>query len=153
MHNFIQISAQVIHNDVIWWKHIPSYWPFVRGIHRSPMNSTHRGQWRPFMRGFHQSSVNSPHKGQWRGDLVFSLICAWTNGWVKNQTAGDLRRHYTYYDVIVMSRWIWMMVASQKTAARVLRIKIWMPNKFSLIAYGLVVVSIFKINPSVSFAK
>ena len=45
-----------IHDDVIKWKHFPRYWPCVRGIHRSP--------------------VNSPHKGQWRGALVFSLICA-----------------------------------------------------------------------------
>ena len=51
------------HDDVIKWKHFPRYWPFVRGIHRSP--------------------VNSPHKGQWRGALVFYLIHAWTNGWVK----------------------------------------------------------------------
>ena len=27
------------HNDVIKWKHFPRYWPFVRGIHRSPVNS------------------------------------------------------------------------------------------------------------------
>ena len=26
------------HNDVIKWKHFPRYWPFVRGIHRSPVN-------------------------------------------------------------------------------------------------------------------
>ena len=25
------------HNDVIKWKHFPRYWPFVRGIHRSPV--------------------------------------------------------------------------------------------------------------------
>ena len=31
--------------------------------------------------GIHRSPVNSPHKGQWRGALMFSLICAWTNGW------------------------------------------------------------------------
>ena len=43
------------HDDVIKWKQIPRYWPFVPGIHRSP--------------------VNSPHKGQWRGALMFSLIC------------------------------------------------------------------------------
>ena len=24
------------HDDVIQWKHFPRYWPFVRGIHRSP---------------------------------------------------------------------------------------------------------------------
>ena len=51
------------HDDVIKWKHFPRYWPFVRGIHRSP--------------------VNSPHKGQWRGASMFSLICVWINSWVK----------------------------------------------------------------------
>ena len=60
----------------------PLYWPFVRGLHRCP--------------------VNSPHKGQWRGALMFYLICAWINGWVKNREAGDLRRCRAHYDVIVM---------------------------------------------------
>ena len=41
-----------------------------------------------------RSPVNSPHKGQWRGALICSLICAWRNGLVNNQYAGDLRRHY-----------------------------------------------------------
>ena len=31
------------HDDVIKWKHFPRYWPFVRGIHRSPVNSPHKG--------------------------------------------------------------------------------------------------------------
>ena len=30
----------------------------------------------PFVRGIHRSPVNSDHKGQWRGALMFSLICA-----------------------------------------------------------------------------
>ena len=33
-----------IHDDVIKWKHFPRYWPFVRGIHRSRVNSLHKGQ-------------------------------------------------------------------------------------------------------------
>ena len=33
---------------------------------------------------------------------MFSLICAWINGWVNNSLAGDLRRHRAYYDVTVM---------------------------------------------------
>ena len=70
------------HNDVIKWKHFPRYWPFVRGIHRSP--------------------ANSPHKGQWRGALIFSLICAWIHRWVNNRDAEDLRRHGAHYDVNVM---------------------------------------------------
>ena len=69
-------------HDVIKWKPFPRYWPFVRGIHRSP--------------------VNSPHKGQWRGALMFSLICVWINGWVNNGEAGDLKRCRAHYDVIVM---------------------------------------------------
>ena len=44
-----------------------------------------------------------PHKGQWRIALMFSLICAWLNGWLSNRNAGDLRRHRAYYDVTVMS--------------------------------------------------
>ena len=72
------------HDDVIKWKHVPRYWPFVRGNHRSP--------------------VNSPHKGQWRGALVFSLICLRINGRVNNRKAGDLRRNHAHYDVTVMLR-------------------------------------------------
>ena len=70
------------HDDVIKWKHFPRYWPFVRGIYRSP--------------------VNFQHKGQWRRALMFSLICAWINGWVNNRETDDLRCHCTHYDVIVM---------------------------------------------------
>ena len=71
-----------VHHAVIKWKHFPRYWPFVWGIHRSP--------------------VNSPRKGQWRGALMFSLIYAWMNGWVRNREAGDLIRHRALYDVTVM---------------------------------------------------
>ena len=56
------------------------------------------------MREIYRSPVNSPHKGQWRGALVFSLICAWINGWMNNREANDLRRHRAHYDVIVMLR-------------------------------------------------
>ena len=73
---------KLTHDDVIKWKHFPCYWQFVRWIHRSPMNS--------------------PHKGQWREALMFSLICAWINGWVNNGEVGDLRHHRAHYDVIIM---------------------------------------------------
>ena len=65
-----------------WWRHqmetFRCCWPFVRGIHRSP--------------------VNSPYKGQWRRALMFSLMCTRIN----NGEAGDLRRHHAHYDVTVM---------------------------------------------------
>ena len=74
------------HDDVIKWKHFPRYWPFARGIQRSP--------------------VNSPHKGQWRRPLMFSLICVWLDGWVNNREVGDLRCYRDHYDVIVMECWL-----------------------------------------------
>ena len=77
-----QIYILKSHDDVIKWKYFPRYWPLVQGINRSP--------------------VNSPHKGQWRGALMFSLICAWLNGWVNNGEAGDLIHHRAHYDVTVM---------------------------------------------------
>ena len=70
------------HHEVIKWKHFPRYWPFVRGIH--------------------PSLVNSPHKGQWRGALMLSLTCTWIHSWVNNCEAVDLRRHHARFDVIVM---------------------------------------------------
>ena len=82
-HNLNQ-AAMMIHDGVIKWKHFPRYWSFALGIHRSP--------------------VNSPHKGQWRGALMFSLICTWINGWVNKGEAGDLRRHRARYDVTAMSK-------------------------------------------------
>ena len=35
---------------------------------------------------------------------MFSLICTWTNGWVNNRSAGDLRRHRAHYDVTAMEK-------------------------------------------------
>ena len=73
----------LFHDGVIKCKHFPCYWPFVRGIHRAP--------------------VNSLHKGQWRGALMFLWSVPEINGWVNNREAGDLRRHRGHYEVAVMS--------------------------------------------------
>ena len=66
-------KGQTTHNDVIKWKQFPRHSPFIGRIHRSP--------------------VDSPHKGQWRGANV------WTNIW----DAGELRRHRTHHDATVMT--------------------------------------------------
>ena len=84
----------LVHDDVIKWKHFQLYWHFVRGIHRSP--------------------VDSPYKCQWRG--------AWINGWANNREAGDWRRHCAHYDVTIMIilfvshflRWQFMLAICNK---------------------------------------
>ena len=78
-----EIYAIVVHVDVIKWKHFLRNWPFVGGIHWSP--------------------VNSQHKGQWCGALMFSLIFVWINDWVNNLEAGEWRRRRGHYDVTVIS--------------------------------------------------
>ena len=66
------------------------------------MTSSNGNIFRVTVRGTHWSPVNSLHKGQWRGALMFSLTYTWTNGWVNNRDAGDLRRHRAHYGVTVM---------------------------------------------------
>ena len=82
------IGAKILPQPTAWWRHeletFPRYLLFVQEIHRSP--------------------VNSPHKGQWRRASMFSLICAWTNAWVNSRYAGDLRSHRTLYEVTVIPR-------------------------------------------------
>ena len=70
------------HDDVIKWKHFPRYLPFVRGIHRSPLNPPHK---RPVTRGFG----------------VFFHLCL--NKRMSKQSWGWwFGRHRGYYDVIVI---------------------------------------------------
>ena len=98
------------HNDVIKWKYFPRYWPFVRGIHR----------W--------------PQKGQRRGALMFSLICAWINGWVNNRKAGDLRGLRAHYDVIVMDHCITQFISAiiiNASGTQTYRIRRWVPEPFN----------------------
>ena len=66
-------SMTLYHDDVIKWKHFPRYWPFVRGIHRSPSQ-------RPVTRGFGvfidprlNKRLNKPSRPWWFDTLSRSL--------------------------------------------------------------------------------
>ena len=76
------IEWECFHDDVIKWKLFR-----VTG-HLCGEFTGHR--WIPL------------RKGLWGGAFMFSLICAWINGWVNNRDTGDLRRHCAHYDVTVM---------------------------------------------------
>ena len=68
------IRQRVNHYDVIKWKKNPCYWPFVRGIHRSP------------------------HKGYWRGSSCVFFDLHMKNKRLSKQSI----RHHAHYDVTVM---------------------------------------------------
>ena len=88
----IVIGLLSVQDDVIKWKHFPRHWPLVMGIHRSP--------------------VNSPHKGLWLGTLMLSLTWAWTSGWANHRDAGDLTHYRSHHDVTVMSCWLYLLSLS-----------------------------------------
>ena len=75
-----------INTDISWWRHQMETFSALLAL----------------CVGNSPEPVNSPHKGQWRGALMFSLICAWINGWVNNHGADNLGRQRAHYDVIVM---------------------------------------------------
>ena len=71
--NVISTPLVEQHDDVMTWNSFPHYRPFVKGIHRSPVDFLHKDT---LMRTF---------------DV--SLKLAWTNCWTNSRIADDLRRH------------------------------------------------------------
>ena len=73
--------------DVTWWRHQMETFSALLALcaRNSPVTGEFPAQ-RPVTR-----------------DLMFSLICTWTNDWVNNRDAGDLRRHRGHYDVTIMT--------------------------------------------------
>ena len=58
----------------------------------------------------------SPVTGEFpsQSPVMFSLICAWINGWINNHEAGDLRRHRAHYDVTVVKPPKWSICTLNK---------------------------------------
>ena len=83
------------HNATIWNKMLVTWWrhqmeTFSALLAHCEGNSQVTGEFfsqRPVTRSF---------------DAFF--ICTWTNGWVNNRDAGDLRRYRAHYDVTVIRR-------------------------------------------------
>ena len=81
------------HDDVIKWKKILRYWPSVRGIHK----------------GSPRVTVGVPSQRPETRSFVFSLICAWINGWANNEDASEtpshsLWRHFLYRSLLNILR-------------------------------------------------
>ena len=76
---------------------------------------------------------NSPGTGEFPAqkpvirNFMFSLICDWD--------AGDLRRHRTHYDVIVMQKWILLIVQGWHLCVNLYDIMIWkcLPHYWSFV--------------------
>ena len=89
------------HDDVIKWKHFPRYWSFVPGIHRSLVNSLHKGQWRRALMVFFDLRLNK---------------------WLSKQSWGsDLRCYRAHYDVTILCSWllgVWLSITCDITVLK-----------------------------------
>ena len=102
--NFHSNHSELIAVQPDWW-----LWLIFVNVHVTPMIIIINNKLHMHTARCHQMGVFSAlldfvrlHKGQWWGALMFSLIYAWTNGWVNNRYVGVLRRHRTHYDVTIM---------------------------------------------------
>ena len=69
------IQATVIHDDIMKWKQLSLYWPFVRGIRRAPVNSPQKAsdaELRLFLTSLKWSSI-TPEYTWSPSELTFSV--------------------------------------------------------------------------------
>ena len=110
-----------VHDDVIKWKHFPRYWPFVRGIHRSPVNFPTQ---RPVTRSFDvffDLCLNkrlSKQSRRWRFETLSCPLWRHCGGLVSQRTGtcdNRVGRHVLWF-VIHYSDVIMSAMASQITS-------------------------------------
>ena len=95
----IKIYIWCNHDDVIIWKHFPRYWPFVRGIHRSPVNSPHKGQWRGALMFFFYFRLNkglSKQSWGWWFETLSRPLWRHSNEYACNMSSDDKYLYQIY---------------------------------------------------------
>ena len=74
-------DAFSFYDGVLTWERLPHYWPFVRGIHWSPVNSHHRGP-------------------KYCVAVIFSLLPTWQSYCTNSRFTGALRRLYPHVTLL-----------------------------------------------------
>ena len=100
-HNNKLTIKTLFHDDVIKWKHFPRYWPFVLGIHRSPLTKASKAELWCFLLSAPETNetpgwFETPSRSLWRhcnvpfdpaGNEVRIIILY---NWVRITAAGPL---------------------------------------------------------------
>ena len=88
-------------DDVIKWKHFPRYWPFVRGIHRSSLNSSQRPVTRSFDALFDVRVNKRLRKQSWGWWFERPSRPIWRH-------CNDITRYWTQYERKILFR-LWVL--------------------------------------------
>ena len=70
-----RVDEITFHDDVIKWKH---YWPFVKGIHRAPVNSSNKGQWRRALIFFLWSAPEQTAQETIETPVIYDVTLMWS---------------------------------------------------------------------------
>ena len=100
----IKIASKLSINGALWSESTVGWWISITGPVLCNMMTLSNGN---IFRVLAFCAGNSPATGEFPAQrpvtpMMFSLICAWINGWVNTREAGDLRRHRVHYDVTVI---------------------------------------------------
>ena len=72
----------ILHDNVMTWKYFPHYWPFVRGIHWSPVDSPHKG---PVIKSLDMLLAPlSPQVDSLQVIKSWDMWLAWTSCWTNS---------------------------------------------------------------------
>ena len=87
--SWLMYTIIVIPDDVIKWRHFPRYWSFVRRIHRSPVNSPHKGQWR-------REQQVSKQSRRWWFETPWCPLCRHSNVDILMVPSGECDRWWRF---------------------------------------------------------
>ena len=93
-----------------WIETFSGYWSFVRGIHRSPVDSTHKGQWRGALIFFYVQQTKgwwfeTPWRSMWRHSNVTFNTLHISNRYSNNKRSTVLWSHeYTDFPFLNLGK-------------------------------------------------
>ena len=110
----LQLIFWCYHDDVIKWKHFPCYWPFMRGIHRWPVNSPHK--W-PVMRRFDvffdlRLNKRLSYYGTPKRTLMLIFLYQKIIFWYQ-KSISDIENHFWYQKIIFWYQKIFEFLISE----------------------------------------
>ena len=99
----LQLGYHLYHDNVIKWKHFPHYWPFVRGIYRSPQ----RPMTQSFDVFFDQRPIKRLSKQSWGWWFETHSPPLWRHSNAKQMLLPQLPLSTHIYDILRHSQDCW----------------------------------------------
>ena len=113
------IVVIVFHDDVIKWKHFPRHWPFVRGIHRWPVDSLRKTSdaelWcflssapeQTFEQTIETTAIWDPLHPLWRHCKALVVCLTWLCYHILSPVTYISREHWNFVSITDVQPMVW----------------------------------------------